>query len=66
VAEGWRTLRNEEPYNLYPSTNNITVIVSRRMRWEAHVARTEEMRNANKVLVGTPEGSRPLERHRRR
>jgi len=30
------------------------------MRWAGHVARTEEMRNANKILVGEPEEKRPL------
>jgi hypothetical protein len=33
-----------------------------RMRWEGHVARMGEKRNAYRILVGKPEGKRPLER----
>jgi hypothetical protein len=36
------------------------------MRWAGHVARTGEERKVYKVLVGKPEGKRPLERPRRR
>jgi hypothetical protein len=36
------------------------------MRWAAHVARMEEMRNAYKILVGKPEGKRSVGRHRHR
>jgi hypothetical protein len=36
------------------------------MRWAGHVARIEETRNAYRILVGKPEGKRPLERPRRR
>jgi hypothetical protein len=39
---------------------------SRRMRWAGHVARMGENRNAYKLLVGKPEGKRPLGRPRRR
>jgi hypothetical protein len=35
---------------------------SRRMRWTEHVARMEEKRNAYRILVGKPEGKRPLGR----
>ena len=42
------------------------VIKSRRMRWAGHVARMGEERGAYKVLVGKPEGKRPLGRPRRR
>jgi transcription termination factor 2 len=38
----------------------------RRMRWAGHVARTGEKRNAYRILVGKPEGKRPLGRPRRR
>jgi hypothetical protein len=58
-------LHNEELHNLYASPDIITVIKSRRMRWVGHVARMEEMRNAY-ILVGKPEGKRPLGRPRRR
>jgi hypothetical protein len=33
---------------------------SRRMRWAGHVERMGEMRNAYSILVGKPEGKRPL------
>jgi hypothetical protein len=39
---------------------------SRRMRWAGHVARIGEKRNACRILVGTPEGKRPLGRRRHR
>jgi len=42
------------------------VIKSRRMRWAGHVARMGEERGGYRVLVGKPEGRRPLERPRRR
>jgi hypothetical protein len=42
------------------------MIKSRRMRWAGHVARTGEKRNAYGILVGKPEGKRPLGRPRRR
>jgi hypothetical protein len=40
-------------------------VKSRRMRWAGHVARMGEMRNAHRILVGKPEGKRPLGRPRR-
>jgi hypothetical protein len=36
------------------------------MRWAGHVARMEETRNAYRILVGKPEGKRPLGRPIRR
>jgi hypothetical protein len=39
---------------------------SRRMRWVGHVARMGEKKNANRILVGEPDGKRPLGRSRRR
>jgi hypothetical protein len=44
----------------------VRVIKSRRMRWAGHVARMGERRGAYRVLVGKPEGKRPLGRPRRR
>ena len=43
-----------------------SLIKSRRLRWVGHVARKEEGRGVHKVLVGKPEGKRPLARPRRR
>jgi hypothetical protein len=44
----------------------IRMIKSRRMRWAGHVARLGEKMNAYRILVGKPEGKRPLKRSRRR
>jgi hypothetical protein len=40
------------------------MIKSRRMKWAEHIARMGEFRNACKILVGKPEGKRPLGRPR--
>ena len=61
-----RRLHNEELNNLYPSTNIVRVIKSRRMRWAEYVARMGEERGAYRVLVGKPEGRRPVGRPTRR
>jgi hypothetical protein len=66
VTEGWRKLHNEELHNLYSSPSIIRMIKSRRMRWAGHVALMGEKRNAYGILVGMPEGKRPLGRPRRR
>ena len=66
VTGEWRKLRNEELNDLYCSPNTVRVISSRRMKWVGHVARMEEGRGVHKVLVGKPEGKRPLGRPRRR
>jgi hypothetical protein len=42
------------------------MIESRRMRWAGRVALMEGRRNARRILVGKPEGKRPLGRPRRR
>jgi hypothetical protein len=44
----------------------VRVVKSRRMRWSGHVARMGEGRGVDRVLVGKPEGKRPLGRPRRR
>ena len=62
----WRRLHNEELNDLYCSPNIVRVIKSRRMRWAGHVARMVEGRAVYRVLVGKPEGRRPLGRSRRR
>jgi hypothetical protein len=66
VTGGWRKLHNEELHNLYTSSSIIRIIKSRRMRWAGHVARMGEKRNVYSLLVGKPEGKRPLGRLRRR
>jgi hypothetical protein len=63
VTGEWRKLHNGELHNFYSSPDTIRQIKSRRMRWAGHVARMGEERG---VLVGNPEGKRPLERPRHR
>jgi hypothetical protein len=65
VIGGWRKLRNEELHNLYCSPSIIRITKARRMRW-GHVARLGEKRYAFRILVGKPEGKRPLGRPRRK
>ena len=62
VTGEWRKLHNEELKGLYSSPNIVRVIKSRRMRWAGHVAPTGEERGVYRVLVGKPEGKRPLGR----
>jgi hypothetical protein len=66
VTEGWRKLHNEELHNLYSSPRIIRMIKSRRMGEAFHVARMDGKRNAYRILVGKPEGKRPLRRPGRR
>ena len=60
VTGEWRRLHNEELNDLYSSPDIVRVIKSRRMRWAGHVALMGEERGAYGVLVGKPEGKRPL------
>jgi hypothetical protein len=62
----WRKLHNEELHHLYSSPDIIRQVKSRRMRWAGHVALMGEESKVHKVLVGKPEGKRPLGRPRRR
>jgi len=60
VIREWRKLHNELNY-LY-SRNIVWVIKSRRMRCVGHVAHIGKRRGVYRVLVGKPEGKRPLGR----
>jgi hypothetical protein len=66
VTGEWRKLHNEELNDPYSSHTIVQVMKSRRMRWAGHVARMGEGRGVYRVLVGKPEGKRPLGRPRRR
>jgi len=62
----WRRLHNEELNDLYSSPNIVRVIKSIKMRWAGHVAGMGDEKGAYRVLLGKPEGKRPLGRPRRR
>ena len=64
ITGEWRRLYNEEINELYSSPNIIWVVKLRKMRWVGHVASMGESRGAYRVLVGKPEGKRPLGRPR--
>jgi hypothetical protein len=66
VTGEWKKLHKEELNDLYSLPNIVRVVKSRRMRWAGHVARMGEDRGVHRVLVGKPEGKRPLRRPRRR
>jgi len=51
---------------LYSSPNNVLAIKLRRMRWAKHAARVGDRTGVYRVLVGKPEGKRPLGRPRHR
>ena len=60
VTREWRKLHNEKLNGLYSSPNIVRMKKSRRVRWAGHVARMGERRGVHRVLVGKPEGKRPL------
>jgi len=65
VTGEWRKLHNEELSDLYPLPNIVRVVKSK-MRWAGHVARMGDGREVHRVLVGKPEGKRPMGRPRHR
>jgi hypothetical protein len=65
VKEEWRRLHKEELNDLY-SPHNIVLVLKARIRWAWHVARMVEERGLYRVLVGKPEGRRPMGRPRGR
>jgi len=66
ITGEWRKLHNEELRDLYTLPDIVRVVKSRGMRWAGHVARMVEGRGVHRVLVGKPEGKRPLGRPRHR
>ena len=66
VTGEWKKLHDVELSDLYSLPNIVRVVKSRRIRWAGHVARTGQGRGLHRVLVGKPEGKRPLGRPRRR
>jgi len=60
ITREWRRLHNEELNDLYSPPNIVWVIKSRRIRWVGYVAHMGERRGIYRVLVGKPEGKRPL------
>jgi hypothetical protein len=65
VTGEWRKLHNEELNDLYSSSTVVRVITPR-LRWAEYVGRMGKGRGVHRVLVGKPEGKRPLGRARRR
>jgi hypothetical protein len=59
VTGDWRKMNNEQLHNLYSSPYIIRMI-KLRMSWVGHVTHMAKMRSAYKILVGKPEGKRPL------
>jgi len=64
VTGEWRKLFNEELRDVYSLPNIVRVVKSRRMKWARHLACMGEGRGVHRVLVGKPEGKRPLGRPR--
>ena len=60
VTGEWRKLHNEELNDLYASPNIVRVIKSRRISWTGHVSCMGKRKGVYRVLVGKPEGKRPI------
>jgi hypothetical protein len=59
VTGQWRRLHNEQPYAQHHHQISFECSIQKD-RWVGHVGRMGERRGAGKVLVGKPEGRRPL------
>jgi hypothetical protein len=66
ITGGWRKVRIKKLNIFYPSPNIIRMIESRWIKWTGHGPRMWEKKNALMILVGKPEGRRPLGRYRHR
>jgi hypothetical protein len=65
VTGEWKKLHSEELNDMY-SSPNIVQVIKLRMRWVGHVAYMGDKIGQYRVLVGKPEGKRPLGRPRHR
>ena len=63
VTGEWSKLHKQEP-DLYSTPNIIRAIKSRRTKWTGQVSRIGARISACRVLVGKPEGKRPLRSRR--
>jgi len=66
ITGEWRKLHKEELYDPYCSLSIFRVIKSRGIKWAGHVARKEEREDVYRILMGKPEGRKPLGRPKRR
>ena len=66
ITGEWRRLHSAELNDLYSSPNIVWVIKLKRVRWAGHVAHMGEERGVYRVLLGKPDGKRPLGRPRHR
>jgi hypothetical protein len=66
VTGEWRKHQNEDIRYMYSVPSIVRVLKSRRMRWAGHVACVVERRGVYRVLMGKPDGTRPLGRPRLR
>jgi hypothetical protein len=60
----WK-MYNEKLHNLYSSSSITRTTKARRIRWAGHLAHMGKSMSAYRMLVGKPEGKRPLGRRRR-
>jgi len=66
ITREWRKLHNEKLNDLYSSPNIVWVLKSRRMRWAGCIVCMGERRGLYRLVMGKPEGKRPLGRPRHR
>jgi hypothetical protein len=59
MTGAWKNFHNEL-HNLYSSPSINKMMKPRMIRWAENVARVREKKVAHRILMGTPEGKRPL------
>jgi hypothetical protein len=60
ICQEYIKVQNDELPKLYSLQNIVRMAISRRMRWAEHVTCRRLLGNGYKILVGMPEGKRPL------